>query len=179
MNQLRKRFLWAERIFSLKNISSIKITQETCAKHDKYMKICFERRETYFQCFFKLLADIKMFWQHYQKNKIANFPRLLSGTFFCCHYGVLTTIFRRIINAFYAEPVKFPWHGFCQYTTPIQAKRNKAAYLSTTDHVNPEQRRKGTINYTEIVINYGLTQLTVCLIVRFISNFPLNLHIQF
>ena len=60
-----------------------------------------------------------------------------------------------------------------------QTNLNYATELSTVGHVISKRHWKITFDFTEIVSNYGLTQGTVCQIVRFISYFSLKLYTQF
>ena len=65
------------------------------------------------------------------------------------------------------------------FTFPYQANGNHATEPSIVGHVISERNWKSTFDFTEIVNNYGLKRGTVCQIVRFISQFPLKLYIQF
>ena len=61
----------------------------------------------------------------------------------------------------------------------IVTNENHATEPSKVGHVISERHRKSTFDFTEIVNNYGLKQGTVCQIVRFISQFSLELYLQF
>ena len=50
---------------------------------------------------------------------------------------------------------------------------------STVGHVISDRHWKSTVDFTEIVNNYGLKKETACQIVRFISQFSLELYTQF
>ena len=62
---------------------------------------------------------------------------------------------------------------------PDQANRNHVKKLSTVGHIILERHWKSTLDFTEIVNNYGLKRGTVCQIVRFIYHSSLKLYIQF
>ena len=65
------------------------------------------------------------------------------------------------------------------FAFPYQIDGNHSTESSTVGHVFSGRYKKSTFDFTEIVNNHGLKQGAVCQIVRFISQFPLKLYIQF
>ena len=61
----------------------------------------------------------------------------------------------------------------------FQTNGNHAMEKSTVGHVISERHWESTFDFTEIVNNHGLKRGTVCQTVRFVSQFSLQLFIQF
>ena len=130
--------------------------------------------------FLKISAHLNMFWQHYLKNRktifLACFPEQVYAAIL---ESLKNNVFFRSTKPNLAGSLKLLWHDFRKTTTArkkqTQTYGNHATELSTFGHAITKQHRKRTFDFTEIVNNFGLTQGSVCQIMRFIFHYSLKL----